>query len=72
MSRNRCPICRLPLANRAAHFPTPELADPLRDAAVYWCEESGRHVTVPLTWTEDARRSARSLRRSLRALRGRA
>ncbi len=59
MNRTRCPLCRLPLANRAAHVPTPELHDPLRDAAVYWCAGSDRHVTVPLGWDDGFRRAVR-------------
>ena len=65
MNRRLGYLCRLPFANRAAHVPTPELVNPLQDAAVYWCEASGRHVTVPLSWSDDFRRAVRRGRRLL-------
>ncbi len=71
MTRNRCPICRAPWSNAAAHAETPELAGP-GDLTVWYCYASETHVPVRLGWLEDARRSARSLLRSLRVPRERA
>lgn len=53
----RCPLCRLPLSNEAAHAPAPELRDSTRDATVYWCLEAERHVAVPLGWWADLKLS---------------
>ncbi len=71
MSAKLCPECRPPFANAGAHVPTPELSGTYGDA-VFYCFESGKHVTRRTSWAEDVLASARSLRRSLRALRRRA
>ncbi len=60
----RCRLCGLPFSNLAAHVPTPELVGP-NESAVFWCAESERHITLPVGWTEDVRRSVRSVRNVL-------
>lgn len=66
----RCRLCGEALANAACHVPTPELSG-FNGEAVFYCIPSGKHVTRRATWAEDVLASARSLRRSLRSLRGR-
>lgn len=54
-----CPSCGLALSNGAAHVPTPELVGP-GDESVLFCIVSARHITIPLSWRDDLRRSVRS------------
>ncbi len=68
--RTRCPICREPWSNAAAHTETRELAAP--GETVFWCQTAQRHYVLPARWSTELRLSVRSLLRALRALRGRA
>ena len=45
MRRNRCPECDLPFAIEAVHIETPELVGSGRAESVYFCLESGHHVS---------------------------
>lgn len=73
--RARCPWCHELLSKAAAHVPTPELRDPERDAAVFWCVAAERHLVVRSSALDGIRGgvarvrdcfSARSLRASSR------
>ncbi len=59
--RSRCRLCGGPLANGVAHRETPELRGP-DDSAVYFCLSVGRHVIVPLSWSEDIRSTVQTAR----------
>jgi len=66
VTRQLCSLCDEPLSDRAIHVLTPELRDPGRYAAVYWCLETEQHVVVPFGWADDMRGSVRWVREFLR------